>query len=99
MELINAEKFKSEIQNAELTVVDFYTDWCGPCKRIAPMLEELSCEGYRIFKVDAEQERDLCLEYNILAVPTLVIFKAGVQIDKIGGLISKEQLVGRLTNA
>jgi len=99
MEQINSERFKQEIDNAELTIMDIYTDWCTPCKRIAPMLEELSCEGYRVFKVNAEEERDLCLEYNILAVPTLLIFKGGNQVDKIGGMISKEQLIERLTNA
>ena len=76
-------------------VVDFWAEWCGPCKMIAPMLDELAGEyagKVKIGKVNTDQSQQLAVQYRINSIPTLLFFKAGQVVDQVIGLKSKKEL-------
>lgn len=79
----------SELTN-ELTLVDFFATWCGPCKMIAPVLEQL--EDIDVIKVDVDEERDLAVKFGIQAVPTLVLIKDKQEIARTQGYHDLEDL-------
>ncbi len=80
-------------------LVDFYADWCGPCKRIAPVLEELAAEipNAKIVKVNVEHNPRLAAEYGVQSIPSLKVFKNGQVTDQVVGLASKDRLRTMLT--
>lgn len=71
-------------------LVDFYADWCGPCKMLAPVLETL--ENIEIIKVNVDEHRELAMEYGVMSIPTLIFFKDGVEVHKEIGFRPKEDL-------
>lgn len=71
-------------------LVDFYAEWCGPCKMLAPVLEEI--EGANVIKVDVDIHMDLAREYGVMSVPTLLYVKDGVVKNKTIGYVSKEEI-------
>lgn len=79
----------NELTN-ELTLVDFYTTWCGPCKMLAPVLEQL--KDIDIIKVDAEEERELSMKFGIQAVPTLILIKDKQEIARTQGYHDLDEL-------
>lgn len=86
--------FAAEISEG-VVLVDFWAPWCGPCKMIAPVLEELDGEldgKAKIVKVDVDDNQETASQYGIMSIPTLVVFKDGQQVDKTVGFQSKEQL-------
>jgi len=88
---------------AEGTVlVDFYADWCGPCRIQAPIIEEVAEEvkDFAIVgKINVDKERDLARQYSIMSIPTLIIFKEGKVVERISGLTQKQRLVELLNQA
>ncbi|APM39649.1 thioredoxin [Clostridium kluyveri] len=98
--VINSSEFEGNVLNSSETVlVDFFATWCGPCKMIAPVLEELSEEmkgKVEMFKVDVDRSAELAQKYGIQGVPTLMIFKDGKSVDRIVGFQPKEILKSRL---
>lgn len=87
--LENEKDFEKEISK-ELLLVDFYADWCGPCKAMMPILEEL--KETPILKVNVDEYSDLASSYGIMSIPTLILFKNGKEINKKVGLINKSEL-------
>ena len=79
----------SELTN-ELTIVDFYATWCGPCKMIAPVLEEL--KSAEVIKVDVDEERELTMKFGISAVPTLILMKNKEEVARTQGYHDLEDL-------
>nr|WP_307774646.1 thioredoxin [uncultured Cetobacterium sp.] len=97
---LNNENFKSEvIEKKGLVLVDFWADWCGPCKMLAPILEELANESEAsICKVNVDESGDLAGDYGIRSIPTMIIFKDGEKIDQIVGLRQKSELIEKLNS-
>lgn len=94
MKIVDSAEFKSEIENG-ITVVDFFATWCGPCKMLAPVLEELANEmkdKVNFIKVDIDQSMDLAGEFKIASVPTMVIFKDNQKVDQLVGFLPKEKI-------
>ena len=79
----------NELTN-ELSLVDFYTTWCGPCRMLAPILEQI--EGIDVIKVDVEEERNLGMKYNINVVPTLILFKNKEEVSRKQGYMDLNEL-------
>lgn len=98
--VINSNEFQENVlKGNEAVLVDFFAEWCGPCKMVAPVLEELSNEmkgKAKIFKVDIDKSGDLAQKYGVMAVPTLIIFKDGKAVDKIVGFQPKGALKAKL---
>jgi thioredoxin 1 len=90
----------SEEIKAGVSVVDFYADWCGPCKMIAPILEQLGEErqDFKIVKIDVDANQQSAMQYGVRNIPTLLIVKDGVEIHRQVGFVPKPKLV-ELINA
>ena len=95
MEIIhgNENDFNSLIQD-DLVLVDFYADWCGPCKMLAPILEEVASDrdSVKIVKINVDENENLAREFSIMSIPTLMLFKNGNQISRKVGFMQKEAL-------
>ena len=90
---LTALNFKEEVFESEKPVlVDFWATWCGPCRRQAPIVEELAEEGYAVGKVDVDAQPALAQQYRIMSIPTLLVFKGGQEVKRFVGLTSKEVL-------
>ena len=98
---VNSETFTSEVlDQTKLVLVDFWAEWCGPCKQIAPTLEELAekySENLSVCKVDVDSNRELALQYNVRSIPSLMIFKNGEMVDSLIGAVSLEELEDLVT--
>ena len=89
---INNQNFEKEILNAPgVALVDFYADWCGPCKMVGPIIDEISEEyagKVTVGKVNVDEEGSLASEYAVVSIPTIIIFKDGKQVEKLVGVRS-----------
>ena len=98
---ITSNNFNSDVlENEKLVLVDFWAEWCGPCKQIAPRLEELENKyenNLSVCKVDVDSNRELALQYNVRSIPSLMIFKEGEMIDSLMGAVSLEELEDLVT--
>ena len=95
MTILTKDNFDKEVLDAEqLTVVDFWASWCGPCMMLKPIFEELSGEmpDVKFCKADVDEERDLAIEYGVESIPTLLFFKNGELVDTLVGYRDKASL-------
>lgn len=94
--ILDDAEFKTLVLEAEGNVlVDFYATWCGPCKMMAPIIDELSEEAtdYAVYKVDVDESPELAEKYNVMSIPTLVYFEKGEAVKKKVGALSKDALI------
>ena len=94
---ITNDNFESEVLQSEQPVLmDFWAEWCGPCKMIAPILDQIADEykgRLQIVKLDVEESQAIAMKYGVRSIPTLMLFKGGVVEAQHVGMLSKEQLV------
>ena len=94
---LSTENFEKEVLKAEKPVlVDFYADWCGPCNAMAPVIEELAKElegKVKVGKINVDENPDIAVEYNVMSIPTLIVFKNGKEEKRLVGLRNKEELI------
>jgi thioredoxin 1 len=97
---VTDQSFQSEVLNAQTPVlVDFWAEWCGPCRAVAPMVEEIAAEykgKLKVVKVDVDESTDVAARYRIQSIPTLIVFKGGQEVERVIGAVPKPMIVGRL---
>lgn len=92
---VTSANFEEEVLNSEKTVlIDFYADWCGPCKAYAPIVEAFATENedIKVVKVNVDDSEDLAIKYNAMSIPTTVVIKNGKVVNRAVGIISKSNL-------
>ena len=94
---LNTQNFSTEISNGK-TLVDFYADWCGPCKMIAPFIEEIANENpnINVGKVNVDLDGEIAMKYNIVSIPTIIVFENGQEKSRIVGYRPKEEILKSL---
>ena len=97
---VTDDSFSDEVLNSELPVlVDFWAEWCGPCKMVSPIVEELANEyngKVKVAKLDVDSNPQTATNYGIRGIPTLLMFKDGSAVDQIVGAVPKTQIAERL---
>jgi len=90
MELKN-ENFQEEIKTG-LVLVDFFATWCGPCKMLAPIVEEVASEheDLKVVRINIDNEESIAMDYQIMSIPTLVLIKDGKEVDRVIGYVQKK---------
>lgn len=92
MEIKNKHEFEEKVLNSNRKIlVDFYADWCGPCKMLAPILESLKNE-YEIYKINVDDLSELAILYGVMNIPTLIVFEDGKPIVKTTGFKNENQI-------
>ena len=92
---INKENFESVVKTNESVLLDFYAEWCGPCRMVGPILEEIARENpdITVGKINVDEESELAARFGVFSIPTLVVFKNGDPVNKSVGAKPKEQIL------
>lgn len=100
---ISSSEFQKMVLESDVPVlVDFWAEWCGPCKMIAPSVEQLATEyegKAKIFKVDVDHNGDIAMQYGIMSIPALLVFKGGKVVDQMVGAAPKPQIAALIDRA
>ena len=98
-----SENFESEVLQSDIPVlVDFYADWCGPCKAMGPVVEALAQESEgkaKVGKINTDDNQDIAMEYGVMSIPTFIVFKGGKAVKKMVGMQDKRPLVAAIEEA
>lgn len=98
MEILSKENFEEKVKSQKIVVVDFYADWCMPCKTMMPLMEEINNESedrFVIYKVNVDSDgcKDIAASFGVRSIPTLIFFKDGVVSTKKVGMINKKDFL------
>jgi thioredoxin 1 len=97
---ISDSSFQAEVlSSGKPTLVDFWAEWCQPCRMIAPMLETLAeeyADSLKIAKLDVDQNPDFMMKYGVQSIPTLILFKDGQEVERLIGYMPKDRMLGRI---
>ena len=99
----SAEEFETRVSGGTgLALVDFWADWCGPCKMLGPTIEELADElqdSVLVGKVNIEEAGELATRFDVMSIPTIILFRDGQEIDRIVGLVPKQRFLDLIESA
>ena len=98
-EHVNSGTFDKILQSENTVIADFYSDTCAPCRRMMPVFEEIDRESggrFKAVKVNVGTESDLAVRYDVMAVPTFILFRNGAEADRILGAVPKEELLAMI---
>ena len=99
---ITGENFEEEVLKSEKNVIiDFYADWCGPCKMMSPVIDEIAeemKETIKVGKINVDENQDLAMEYGVMSIPTIVVLKNGEVQKTFVGVTDKEEIKQALNN-
>ena len=93
---VTSANFEEEVLNSEKTVlIDFYADWCGPCKMFSPVVEAVAAENedIKVVKIDVDNAQDIAIKYQVMSIPTTVVIKEGKEVNRAVGMMSKSDLI------
>lgn len=93
---VTSANFEEEVLNSDKTVlIDFYADWCGPCKMFSPVVEAVATENedIKVVKVNVDDAQDLAIKYQVMSIPTTVVIKNGQEVNRVVGMVSKSDLL------
>lgn len=96
MKVINEQEFNELMGSNKTVLVDFFATWCGPCRMLTPILEEVAEEAngrFEVVKIDVDDSYNVAKKYGIMSVPTLILFQNGQQVEKVVGLRQKKDIV------
>ena len=96
---VNNDNFKSQVlDNPKPVLIDFYADWCGPCKMLAPLVEQVAAESsdYDVYKLNVDEAPELAVKYGVMSIPTLIVFKGGEAAARSVGVQSKQNILKML---
>ena len=100
IEIISKDQFDEVIKSEKLTIVDFWAEWCGPCRLLKPLLHKIAGENVEIqlLTVDVDQNQELSAEYEINSIPDVIFFKNWVQVDRFVGVMPENEILNRIEN-
>ena len=93
---VTSANFEEEVLNSDKTVlIDFYADWCGPCKAYSPIVESVASENedIKVVKIDVDNAQDIAIKYQVMSIPTTVVIKNGQEVNRVVGMVSKSDLL------
>ncbi len=97
---VTEKNFEAEVLKSPVPVlVDFWAQWCGPCKQLTPIIDELASElagKLKVVKANVDEASELSAQYNIMSIPTLIVFKKGQAVDQFVGAMGKTQLLAKV---
>ena len=95
----NDNTFEQEVLKSSIPVlVDFYADWCGPCKMLSPTVDEVAAENddIKVVKVNVDESQNTAIKYQVMSIPTLVVIKNGNEVNRSVGVIDKEEILNMI---
>ncbi len=96
---ITKDNFQAEVLSSDKPViVDFWASWCGPCKMLSPVVDQIAQENdnIKVCKVNVDDEQDIAVEYKVMSIPTLVVFKDGAEVNRSVGVKPKEEILAMI---
>ena len=96
---ITNDNFEEEVLNSNKTIlVDFYADWCGPCKMMSPIIDKIAEENtnIKVGKLNVDEAQEIAVKYNVMSIPTIIIYKDGIEYKRFVGVTSKSNILNAL---
>ena len=95
---VNKDNFNMVETSDKVVLLDFYADWCGPCRMVGPVVDSISQEHPDVFvgKINVDDEQELSMKYGVVSIPTLVVLKDGKEVNRAVGLHSKQEIISML---